>query len=97
MLGLDPEQMAAAEPEGGAESAGEIPLWPENVPAIALFGRLCTQLRVAAGLGGVAVIGLDYGPAPAIAAALGYDLDLRLWDDLRTCEAVALGRWNRPR
>ena len=65
-------------------------VWPENWPAVQLFMELGTQWRVAAGMGGLAYLGLDY------AAVIAYLRGLRVpeWrerlKELRVMELAAV-------
>lgn len=41
-------------------------LWPEHVPVVKLFASCLSQWRVAVGLGGSSVLGLDYAAVESV-------------------------------
>jgi hypothetical protein len=79
-MGLSPEDFATADQPLG--------LWPENLPAVALFASLDTQWRV----GFAGPIGLDYSVLPIVfrLRALPRKDWPGMFDDLRAMETEAL-------
>lgn len=66
----------------------DLAIWPENWPAVRVFGAMGTQWR-RAGLAGVET-GLDYGALLTVCGALRVALDEDLLSRLRVMEAEAL-------
>lgn len=74
-------------------------MWPENWDAALLFAAVASQWRVAAGLGGVVYLGLDYAAVEAVMRMRRYPGARRaeLFEQVRLMEAAALGVRNRKR
>lgn len=70
-----------------------MPLWPENVQAVALFSRLSSQWRA----GALGVVGLDYNVLFHEMDRMDLERDEydRLFEDIRTMEAAALEEMRR--
>src|SRR5690606_41236014 len=77
----------------GSDYERDVPRWPENVQAVALFSRLSSQWRV--GVSGV--VGLDYNLLFPEMDRKGLDREEydRLFEDIRTMEAAALEEMRR--
>jgi hypothetical protein len=65
-----------------------LPILPENWPAVSVFTAMSTQWR-RAGMSGVPV-GLDYAALPAVCAALDHRLDGELLTRITMIECAAL-------
>lgn len=72
-------------------------VWPENWDSVILFLRLHTQWRIAAGMGGLVYLGLDYSaiePAMRLCAIPRAGRENK-FDDLQTMERAALQVLNK--
>lgn len=78
-----------------ADSADELFVWPDMLPAVSLFFGLQTQWRWVGGMGGVVRTGIDYSALAPVAQSLGVEVTAELLDDLRTLEAAAIEQWGR--
>jgi hypothetical protein len=90
---VSPEAAAAlAHPTEDAE----VDVWPDMEGAVSVFLAMGTQWRwTGAGMAGAFRTGLDYGPLPALATALGVEVTPHLLHDLRTMEMAAVEQWGR--
>lgn len=81
---LPPEEADDQDQDQGED----LGVWPDNVPAVALFMRMSSQWR----MGQRGPIGLDYGVIPRVAPAARLTLQQadEALDDLRVMEQEAL-------
>lgn len=87
-LGLSPVQVARlrSPPPDGQEG-----VWRQNLAAVRAFLAVSSQWRVASGgMGGLAIIGLDYTAVRAGLGALRIRVTPDLWTDLQIMEAAAV-------
>ena len=76
------------------QQSEEFSLWPENWPVFEMFLRLQTQWRVAAGLGGLMFVGLDYAAARWLFEVHDVADPAAMLDDLAVIERAALAALN---
>ncbi len=70
-------------------------VWRQNVPAVLAFLAVASQWRVVAGgMGGIAVIGLDYTGVRCGLAAAGIRVTPAIWAGLQVMEAEAVRAMN---
>lgn len=75
--------------------AAETGIWAENVPALAAFLSIGSQMRwIAPGLGAARAIGLDYQGARAGLDLAGVAVTPALWADIRVIEGAAVAALN---
>ena len=75
--------------------SGEFPLWPENEWMYGFFTKLDTQWQHA-GMDGVKT-GILFQSIDSLATRKRACLTDDGWDELSTCEAIALGAWAQQR
>lgn len=75
-------------PDDFAGQSATLGIWPDNVPAVAVFLSVATQWR----MGFAGPTGLDYGVLPAVLRLHGVPRRdwPNLFSDLRTLESAAL-------
>lgn len=83
LLGLEPGDL------GSTQGAEDVAVWPENWPAVELFGALQTQWTVAPS---GSLVGLRYEALPLLFSLHGLRRRQRrqIFEDLRTMETAVL-------
>lgn len=102
-IGVSEEEISAArqvERDAQAAEAKQttVDLWAWHADAAALFDAMKSQWRVAAGMGGLIYLGLDYGPRRDVMESIGLahrHADKELFEQFRVMERAAAAEMNR--
>ena len=76
------------------EEPSDFVVWAEHRKTVAAFLAICTQWRIAVGMGGMIRLGFDYAGVRAGLKLAGIELKPREWCWLRIMEAAALAALN---
>lgn len=91
------ERIVSAGGGGAGIIDGDEALWPAHVPALEAFLMAARQWRVAAGLGALAYLGLDYTACAVAWRHAGIRLSAQDFADFQVIEGEAVRLLNEPR